>query len=85
MKPGTLVKLPDGREGTVVYHGLDGYGVKWGRHHFDPSAIPANLFGEAPEDYEWLPDAMLRKPYPSAAQECVGDEWEIIREGDDGE
>ena len=32
MKPGIHIRLPDGREGTVVYHGLDGYGIKWGRH-----------------------------------------------------
>lgn len=31
MKPGTIVEV-DGKEATVVYNGLDGIGVIWGRH-----------------------------------------------------
>jgi hypothetical protein len=30
MKAGTHVRLPDGREGTVVYNGLDGVLIAWG-------------------------------------------------------
>jgi hypothetical protein len=67
MKPGTLIRLPDGREGRVVYHHLDGYGIRWGRAPVDP--------GDLPE-----PDAMLRAPYPGARCECVGTDYEVISE-----
>ena len=78
MKPGTFIRLPDGREGTVVYHGLDGYGIKWGRVRMDEKAILStqSLFGKSPEDWPWFPEAMLRDPYPSATLECVGEEYE---------
>lgn len=64
MKQGTVVRLPDGREGTVVYHNLDGYGVRWGRV----------------DSAEWSqpPEAMLRESYPSADCECVGREYERV-------
>ena len=65
MQPGTIVRLPDGREGTTVYHHLDGYGIKWGRHVVDEKDLPE-------------PDALLREPYPSAGYECVGREYEIV-------
>jgi len=67
MKPGTLIKLPDGREGRTVYHHLDGYGIRWGREPVDPDNLPE-------------PDAMLRAPYPGARCECVGDEFEVVSE-----
>jgi len=72
MKPGTIVRVADGREGTVVYHFLDGYGVKWGRH----------TLGEGWEnDAEFKHEALLRKPYEGAKIECVGSDYEVI--GDD--
>jgi len=82
MKPGTIVRLPDGREGTVVYHGLDGYGIRWGRVGIDSDKIlQANpLFGDKPVDYEYEPEAMLREDYPSADVPCVGEKYEVIRE-----
>ena len=78
MKPGTFVRLPDGREGTVVYHGLDGYGIKWGRIRVDGKAIldTQPLFGKAPANWPWHAEAMLREPYPSATLECDGEEYE---------
>jgi hypothetical protein len=78
MKPGTIVRLPDGREGTVVYHGLDGYGIKWGHIRVDEDAMLATqpLFGPAPADWPWNPGAMLRDPYPGASLECVGTEYD---------
>lgn len=78
MKPGTFVRLPDGREGTVVYHGLDGYGIMWGRITIDPKVVEQHnsLFGRAPSDYPYFPEAMLRDPYPNAELECVGEEYE---------
>jgi len=71
MKPGEVVKLPNGSEGTVVYHGLDGYGIKWGRRELSMREIEilktgtADLFriGVAhvtmPNAMDLAPDAML--------------------------
>lgn len=80
MRPGTLVRLPDGREGTVTYHGLDGYGIQWGRIEVDQGEIlgASCLFGTAPPGWKWAPEAMLREPYPSAEVECVGREYEVV-------
>jgi len=80
MKAGTIIRLPDGREGTVVYNGLDGVGIKWGRHVISIEDVGGGSWYEAPRDYEWFPDAMLREPYPSAEIPCVGEEFEIVRE-----
>lgn len=65
LKLGTVIILPDGRQATVVYHGLDGYGIKWGRH-------------EAPACVKLKSDAMLREDYPGAEFECVGKKWTIV-------
>lgn len=67
------MRLPDGREGTVVYHHLDGYGIRWGRIQVDVEALNTFLAGE-----EFAPQAMLRKPYPSASVECVGEDYKVI-------
>lgn len=78
MNAGQIIILPDGRECTVVYHGLDGYGVVFGRQAVDVAAILAAnpLFGrERPGVPQ--PEAMLRDPYPGAEVECVGTEYEI--------
>jgi len=83
MKPGTFVKLPDGRIGTVVYHGLDGYGIQWGEIKVDVEEIlkgNAQFGPEIPAPYKWHPEAMLRDAYPSAEIECVGDDYEILQE-----
>ena len=80
---GTQVRLPDGREGTVVYNNLDGVGIKWGLHNPKLKDYEGTnpLFGPAPVDFPWFPDAMLREPYSTADLPCVGEEYEIIREG----
>lgn len=93
MKPGTLIRLPDGREGTVVYHGLDGYGIRWEHTNIDAQQIKRGdgntmqfLGGnsaEAPEDYKYFPEAMLRNSYPGATMECVGETFKIIAEPTD--
>lgn len=62
MKPNTIVELPDGRRGTVCYHGLDGYGIVWGEQQLDVADLPPA-------------EAMLRESYPWArdnGMECVG-------------
>jgi len=88
MKLGTQVQLLDGRIGTVVFNGLCGVGIKWGRH--DP---PAEEFrgtsgdltsnNPKPTDWDWYPDAYLRDEFPSADAECVGTEFVVLREGYD--
>ena len=81
MKAGTIIKLPNGEIGTVVYNSLDGIGIKYGRYEITREDIQGhgNLFKEeVTGDYELYPDAMLREPYPSADIECVGSEYEII-------
>lgn len=81
MKLNTVVRLPDGRIGTICYNHLDGAGGVWGRKTFQ---MPEGGFGdELPE-----PEFMLREKslQPLAdigrvgAQgcECVGELYEII-------
>ena len=79
MKPGTIIKLPDHRIGTIVYHGLDGYGIVWGRIEVDKIKIlsTCGLFGESPKDYPYFPEAMLREPYGNQDLECVGKNYQI--------
>ena len=82
MKPGTIVRLPDGREGTVVYHGLIGYGIRWGRIDIDIDSILAGdgntMQSGKPAGFQFEPEAMLRKDCLSLEIECVGEEYEII-------
>ena len=86
---GTHIKLPDGRVGTVIYNGLDGVGIKWGRHELSMQTRElidqgnGNCFTQAPpKGYPWFPDAMLREKSVQDlfAQECVGEEYEVLDE-----
>lgn len=83
MKLNTLVKLPDGRIGTICYNHLDGAGGVWGEHHFE---MPEGGFSDdLPE-----PDFMLREKKVEellkggsmgghkSTMECVGEDYEII-------
>ena len=68
MKANTLVRLPDGRVGRTVYHGLDGYGIKFGEEQHDIANLPK-------------PDAMLRKPWADNHEyEMVGGDYERVDE-----
>ena len=83
VKPGTLIRLADGREGTVVYHGPDGYGIKWGHMAVEVAGSGCEVLGvreEVPEGYDCFPDAMLRDPYHLCELECVGTDYEIVGE-----
>lgn len=83
MRAGTIIQTPDGREWTAVYNGLDGVGVKEGRHDVtleDIQAYNPNGDSETDSDYEWFPDAMLREPYRTADLPCIGSEYEIVKE-----
>lgn len=88
MRFGTIIELPDERRATVVYHGLVGYGVVFGEHHFDAdqvqAAMSANpLFGERPPDYP-IPEyeALLREKWKTAPDgiEYVGEEYKVVYE-----
>jgi len=86
MKPGTIIELPDGRVGTVVYHGLYGYGIKWGQWVVPVERILrlCPLFNEEiPEDMrQWEPEAYLREPGSISEADCVGEEFTILAEAD---
>ena len=81
MRPGTVVKLSDGRVGTVVYHGLDGYGIVWGNRKVDVELVLSadSLFRRPPPGYprDLFPEAMLREPYEGADLPCVGDDYVV--------
>lgn len=66
MKAGTVIKLPNGKTGTVCYHGLDGYGIVWGEQLLDENDWP-------------MYDAMLRIPWETGQDNYVGEEYEIIK------
>ena len=90
MKPGTIVRLPDGREGTVVFNGLTGYGIIWGRRTLDEADLAAIFNGngatfdttdnvkETARRRGLLVEAMLREPFPGAEEECVGEEYAVV-------
>lgn len=94
MKLGTHIRLPDGREATVIYNSLIGVGIKWGLHDPDPKDFEGtngNLTDyQPPPDWEWDPDALLRDPWKGCEkcgftpEQCVGQEFDIIRNGLDG-
>jgi hypothetical protein len=64
MRIGSLVKVPDGRIGTVVYNGLDGVGIKWGEHRLGEEDLEqicglCPLFDQkVPSGYKWFPEAI---------------------------
>ena len=88
MKAGTIIRLPDGRVGTVVYSGLDGVGIKWGEHRVTLDDVAGSgcgmigVYDDVPDEYELFPDAMLRAPYRGASLECVGDDFELVGGGE---
>ena len=91
MRPGTVIRLPDGREATVVYHGPDGYGIRFGRIALSDDDLDAIMAGHGnvvhvalpPDVVERIqPEAMLRDPLlePLIGLPCVGDRFEIVEE-----
>ena len=88
-KLGTQIRLPDGREATVVYNSLIGVGIKFGLHNPNPKDFE-NTDGntvqdKTPENFKWEPDALLRKPEMSEKLGipciCDDDGVKIIRYG----
>ena len=79
-----VIRLPDGRVGTICYSNLDGFGGVWGWHVFEK---PTNSFSDSlPPPQFMLRDksveAQLKKHWrgPEYAHipemECVGDVFE---------
>lgn len=86
MRLGTVIRLPDGRVGTICWRHLDGEGGIWGRHHFD---MPVGGFGDnlpAPEFMlrEKGIEAGLRRGPHRADVECVGEVFEVV-DDDEGD
>lgn len=82
MKLNTIVKLPDGRIGTICWQHLDGAGGVWGIHHFE---MPEGGFGDnlpAPEFMlrEKSVERLLRRDHGNPTLECVGTDYEILDE-----
>lgn len=76
MKLNTIVKLPDGRIGTICYHNLDGSGGVWGQHTFK---MPAESFSdELPEPEFMLREKALQGRVGCENSECVGEDFEYI-------
>lgn len=76
MKLNTVIKLPDGRVGTICYHNLDGDGGVWGEHVFE---MPQNGFGdELPEPDFMLREKRLQGRVGGEKSECVGEEYEVL-------
>lgn len=86
---GTIIKLLDGRIGTICYNGLDGVGGVWGEHDF--SNVKQNYDDGWPKPEFILREkdveALLQKPdwrgesyshHPNL--ECVGRKFKIIKE-----
>jgi hypothetical protein len=82
VKLNTIIRLPDGREGTIAYHFLDGYGGVWGRQAFDKSLeritdeLPAPDFMLRPKELE----GSLRRSGHKPEMECVGEEYEVVEQ-----
>jgi hypothetical protein len=90
MKLGTIVRLKDGREATVVYNSLIGYGVRIGRIELTSEMIEAIYAGDGNTvkngnpsgmlDIE--PEALLRDPWGGEPMPCVGASYEVIEVGE---
>lgn len=83
MRLNTVIRLPDGREGTICYHNLDGVGGVWGRHTF---TMPSGGFGDGLP----APEFMLREPemqgrVGAPESECVGEDYEVIASSEPAE
>lgn len=87
MKLNTIIKMPDGRIGTICWNHLDGEGGVWGEHHFEVEEsfsddLPAPEFMLREKEVEKL----LQKSHGDLGGnynlECVGKDYEIIQVGE---
>ena len=87
MKGGTVIRLPDGRVGTICYSNLDGVGGVWGERDF--SGVNQNFDDGWPKPEfmlrEKTVEALLRyqSVYPGGHRpdlECVGTKYTVVKE-----
>ena len=77
MKLNTVIKLPDGRIGTICYYNIDGCGGVWGEHSF---RMPESGFGdELPAPEFMLREKTLEGRVGVSTAECVGEEFEVLK------
>lgn len=88
-KAGSVVRAADGREGTIVFNGLTGQGIAWGRIILpDPNENVRSGVGavglrcDLPEsEFNWPHvDAMIREAEMSEALgvECIGESVSLV-------
>lgn len=81
MRGGTVIRLPDGRVGTVCYNNLDGVGGVWGERDF--SGTNQNFDDGWPRPEFMLrekgAEALLRESGHRADLECVGRAYTVVR------
>ena len=84
MKGGTIIKLPDGRVGTICYNNLDGVGGVWGERDF--GGVNQNFDDGWPRPEfmlrEKAVEALLREPdwhNHRPDLECVETKYTIVR------
>lgn len=82
MKLNTVIKLPDGRIGTLCWNHLDGEGGVWGEHHF---VMPEGGFGDELPEPEFMlrekkVEEIIRRSHKTNV-ECVGTDYEVVRNG----
>ena len=79
MQLNTVIRLPDGRIGTICWNHLDGAGGIWGKHHFD---MPEGGFGDLPAPEFMLREkkveSLLRQRNHRIDLECVGTIYEVV-------
>ncbi len=74
---GAIVRLPDGRIGTICYNNLEGVGGVWGEHQFEETRAlprPEFLLREKRLEPAFRTDGIHRSDV-----ECVGEMLKIIR------
>ena len=80
MKMNTIIKLPDGRIGTICWRHLDGEGGVFGETFFD---CEENITDDLPAPEFMLRDKGIEKSLRRGGHrndlECVGEEYEIIK------
>lgn len=79
MKLNTVIKLPDGRVGTICYNNLDGVGGMFGLHTFE---VPDESFSDKlPEPEFMLREKEMQGRVGGKDSECVGTEYQIVQRG----
>ncbi|MCK9569396.1 hypothetical protein M0R72_10700 [Candidatus Pacearchaeota archaeon] len=86
MTLGTIIKLPDGRIGTICWRHLDGEGGVWGERDF--SGIEASINDDLPAPEFLLREKICKSGFDLESHlragshrsdlECVGEDYEII-------